>query len=155
MLKDIPGKLLDRLQVQNSRQSRLKKKNRDIDSHTVITLIQRGETLRNKYLRYTLQSLLGYITHAHTQSSLPMYAGTLQQVHHNGGRRGRELWNEKSSLAGIDGTKITHADYCMYAYVLSMNACVRACVESNSLIVALWESFPPTPNRVGSVWLSR
>lgn len=40
---------------------------------------------------------------------------------------GRELWNEKVPAQVSMGTKITHADYCMCAYVSCMSLCTSMC----------------------------
>lgn len=82
-----PVKLADRLQVQNSRQSRGSGHRQP----------GRDKALRNKYLHYTL--INSRIHHTHAHSEVPMYTAAWNSVSSTSYMGGRELWNKKSSTA--------------------------------------------------------
>lgn len=86
-----------------------------------------------------------------------MYTAVWNSVSSTSYMGGRELWNEKSSLAGIDGDK----DYTcrlLYVCVCFVYEFVYKHVLNQiplSPAVAPRDSTPPTPNRVGSILLSQ
>lgn len=116
-------KLQDRLQVQNSRQSRFKRQGHR-QPHSHHSDLEGQDPQKQIPPLHTIMT--SRIHHTRTHSD-PMYTAVLNSVSNTSYIGGRELWNENSSLAGIDGTKITHADYCMCAYVLCMSLCTSMC----------------------------
>lgn len=118
MLKDMltvtlahPGTLLDRLQVQNSRQSRFKiSGHRQPHSHH--SDLEGRDPQKQIPPVHTMTSRIHHTrTHTHTQIPCTPQCGTPYQVHHTweAGNCGMRKVPSQASM----GTKITHADYCM------------------------------------------
>lgn len=152
MLKDMPtvtlihpGKLLDRLQVQNSRQSRFKRY-RHRQPHSHHSDVEGQDPQKQIPPLHTIITSRIHHTRAHTQRSHVHCSVELCIKYIIHGRQGTVEW-EKLHMPITVCVRMFCVWVCVYKHVSNQIPLSPA--------VALWDSIPPTPNRVGSVLLSQ
>lgn len=139
LARDDSGAEFQTEQIQNDR---------DEDSHTVITLILRGAGPSETNTSVThYNDFRIHHTHTHTHSETPCTQRT--------GEAGNSGMRKVPAQVSM-GTKITHADYCMCAYVFFMSLCTSMCsiIFPYTLLLSLRTASNNT-DRAGWVLLSR